>query len=168
MIEVAKGKEWFKRVFDAYYESVRNYLYYLSGDIDLSEDLAQDVFIKVWENRENVNDETIKPFLFRIGKNLFINNYKRKTLDIKFVNTKSDNTENESPEYILETKEFDKQLQDALSSLPELCRTYFLLNRIDDMKYQDIAAHFGVSVKSVEKQMSKALRLLREKIDCKV
>ena len=64
MDETIKGTDWFKNLFDEYYEYVRNYLYYLSGDIALAEDLAQDVFLKLWENKSTVNDSTIKPFLF--------------------------------------------------------------------------------------------------------
>lgn len=165
MDETIKGTDWFKNLFDEYYEYVRNYLYYLSGDIALAEDLAQDVFLKLWENKSTVNDSTIKPFLFKIAKNLFINSHKRKILDLKFTNTRTENIENESPQYVLEVKEFDHRLQRAISNLPDQCRTFFLLNRIDDLKYQEIANNFGISVKAVEKQISKALKLLREQFE---
>lgn len=163
-----KGTDWFKAVFDEYYDYIRNYLYYLSGDMEIAEDLVQDVFLKLWENRDKVNDETIKPLLFKIGKNLYINSYKRKNLDIKFINTKMESIENESPQYIMEFQEFDARLQRAISNLPDQCRTFFLLNRIDDLKYQEIANNFGISVKAVEKQISKALKLLREQFDHKM
>ncbi|HPR31036.1 MAG TPA: RNA polymerase sigma-70 factor [Prolixibacteraceae bacterium] len=167
-MKVVKGTDWFKNTFDEYYEFIRNYLYYLSGDIELAEDLTQDVFMKTWQLKDKINDETLKPLLFKIARNLFLNTRKRKKLDLKFVNTNVQRSENESPEYLLEMKEFDWRLQKALSALPEQCRTIFLLNRIDDMKYQEIADHFGVSIKAVEKQMSKALKLLREKFDYKM
>jgi len=168
MEETKKGTEWFKSIFDEYYNYIRNYLYYLSGDIEVAEDLVQDVFMKLWENRDNVNDITVKPLLYKIAKNLFLNSYKRKSLDIKFINTRSENIENESPQYILEFKEFDQRLQRAISNLPDQCRTFFLLNRIDDLKYQEIANNFGISVKAVEKQISKALKLLRDQFDHKM
>lgn len=168
MVDLIKGTEWFKMIFDEYYDFIRNYLFYLSADIELSEDLAQDVFMKMWQSKDKINDETIKPFLFKIAKNLFINSHKRKMLDIKFINTRLENQDGESPEYILEMKEFDWRLQRAISNLPEQCRTYFLLNRLDGMKYQEIADSFGVSVKAVEKQISKALKVLREKFDRKM
>jgi RNA polymerase sigma-70 factor (family 1) len=165
MEETIKGTDWFKKIFDEFYEYIRNYLYYLSGDIAIAEDLVQDVFLKLWENRDKVNDETVKPLLFKIAKNLYINTHKRKVLDLKFVNSKISNVENESPQYIMELKEFDWRLQQALSNLPEQCRTFFLLNRIDDLKYQEIAQNFGISVKAVEKQISKALKILRGQFD---
>ncbi|HNW50677.1 MAG TPA: RNA polymerase sigma-70 factor [Prolixibacteraceae bacterium] len=165
MEETYKGTDWFKEIFDVHYDYIRNYLYYLSGDIDLAEDIAQDVFLKLWENRDKVNDVTVKPLLFRIAKNMFLNSYKRKVLDLKFVNNRPENIENESPQYLLELKEFDVRLQRAISNLPEQCRTFFLMNRIDDMKYQDIANNFGISVKAVEKQISKALKILRSQFE---
>jgi RNA polymerase sigma-70 factor (family 1) len=161
MEETLKGTEWFKGIFDDHYDYIRNYLYYLSGDIGLAEDLAQDVFLKLWEYRGKVDDSTVKSLLFRIAKNLFINSHKRKVIDLKFISKQTDNIENESPQYILELKEFDIRLQRAISNLPEQCRTFFLMNRIDDLKYQEIANNFGISVKAVEKQISKALKILR-------
>ena len=168
MVETVKGTVWFKQVFDEYYEFIRNYLFYLSADMELSEDLAQDVFMKMWQSKDKIKDETIKPFLFKIARNLFLNSHKRKKLDLKFINTRLENPASESPEFLLEMKEFDWRLQHAISNLPEQCRTYFLLNRIDDMKYKEIADSFGVSVKAVEKQISKALKILREKFDRKM
>ncbi|MDA3928559.1 MAG: RNA polymerase sigma-70 factor [Prolixibacteraceae bacterium] len=163
-----KSTTWFKTIFDEHYELIRNYLYYLSSDIDVAEDLVQDVFMKLWEKRDSINDQTVKPLLYKIARNLYFNMYKRNSIDLKFVNSAVRGTENESPEYILEMKEFDVKLQKALSDLPEHCRTIFLMSRMDEMKYQEIADSFNISVKAVEKQISKALKLLRTKIDHKL
>ncbi|MBN1767336.1 MAG: RNA polymerase sigma-70 factor [Prolixibacteraceae bacterium] len=168
MVGTKKGKDWFKDIFDEYYEYVRNYLFYLSGDIEIAEDIVQDVFLKVWEVRETVKDETVKSLLFRIARNLFYNTHKRKVLDLRFASSYEHHNENESPEYLLEMKEFDSKLQKAISDLPEHCRTIFLMSRIDEMKYHEIAQSLKISVKAVEKQVSKALKLLREHIDYKV
>ena len=170
MVNTTKGKDWFKGIFEEHYEFVRNYLYYLSGDIDIAEDIVQDVFMKIWEIRENVRNETLKPLLFKIARNLFYNSHKRKILDLRFINTYTTITgnNNESPEYLLEMKEFDAKLQKEISNLPEHCRTIFLMSRIDELKYHEIANRLKISVKAVEKQISKALKLLRQNIDYKV
>lgn len=168
MVEAAKSQDWFIKVFDAHYEYIRNYIYYLSGDIDIAEDLAQDVFMKVWERRTGINEETIKPLLYKIARNLYFNLYKRNTLDLKFVNSATRENEHESPDHVLEAKEFNEQLQKALSELPEHCRSIFLMSRMDDLKYHEIAERFNISVKAVEKQISKALKLLRERIEFKL
>ncbi|MDA3880762.1 MAG: RNA polymerase sigma-70 factor [Prolixibacteraceae bacterium] len=168
MVGTKKGKDWFKDIFDEYYEYVRNYLFYLSGDIEIAEDIVQDVFLKVWEIRDTVKDDTVKSLLFRIARNLFYNTHKRKVLDLRFASNYEQKNENESPEYLLEVKEFDAKLQKAISNLPEHCRAIFLMSRIDEMKYHEIAQSLKISVKAVEKQISKALKLLRENIDYKV
>lgn len=168
MVNTTKEKDWFKAIFDEHYEFIRNYLFYLSGNIDVAEDIVQDVFMKVWEIREKINDETLKPLLFRIARNLYYNAYKKKSLDIRFVNDSVSGKENDSPEFLLEMKEFNDKLQSAIADLPEHCRTIFLMSRIDELKYHEIAENLKISVKAVEKQVSKALKLLRQRIDYKV
>jgi RNA polymerase sigma-70 factor (family 1) len=168
MVNTIKDKDWFKAIFNDHYEYVRNYLFYLSGDIEIAEDIVQDVFMKVWEIREKINDETVKPLLFKIARNLFYNTHKKKVLDHRFVNSAAMEHENDSPEFLLEMKEFDARLQKAIANLPEHCRTIFLMSRMDEMKYHEIAEHLKISVKAVEKQVSKALKILRESIEYKV
>lgn len=157
---------WFKKVYKKYYKDIRNYMYYLSGDIFLSEDIVQDTFLKLWET-DNINEKTVKHFLFSISRNLYLNYYKRKKIDSKFINTQVEKV-SESPQYILEYKEYDKLVQTAIAKLPTKCRTFFLLNRVDDMKYKDIANNYGISVKTVEKQISKAKSLLHKDIKQKI
>lgn len=158
---------WFKKTFNKYYKNIRNYVYSLSGDIYLSEDIAQDTFLKLWEI-DKINENTIKPFLYSISKNLYLNQYDKNRVKSKFINSQYEKLDLDSPEYILEYKEYDERIQRAISNLPTKCRTYFLLNRLDDMMYKDIASNFNVSVKSVQKQMSKAIRLLKNEINIKI
>lgn len=168
MVNTSKGKDWFKGIFDEHYEFVRNYLYYLSGDISVAEDIVQDVFMKVWEVRDTIQEATVKPLLFKIARNLYFNTHKRRMLDLRFINNVLVQNEHESPEYLMELKEFDVKLQKSISNLPEHCRTIFLMSRIDELKYHEIAESLKISVKAVEKQISKALKLLRQNIDYKV
>lgn len=165
---VGGNKEWFKDVFDQHFEYIKNYLYYLSGDISLTEDLTQDVFLQLWEKRDQVKDETIRPFLFTIARNSYLKNYRRKKIDLKFKSTYFEHIEHESPEFVLEVKEVDVKLQKTISSMTEKCRVVFLMNRLDDMTYSQIAESLGVSVKAIEKQMSKALAVLRKEFGEKI
>ncbi len=168
-MKVETGAEnWFKDVFELNYEYIRNYLYYLSGDINLAEDLVQDVFLQLWEKRQIIKNETVRAFLFTVARNAFLKNYRRKKYDLKFKSTWFDFTENKSPEYLLELKEFDQRLQKTISGLPDKCRIIYLMNRIDDMTYTQIAESLNVSVKAVEKQMTKALSILKGKLGGKV
>ncbi len=162
------GKSWFQKVFDQNYRYVLNYLFYLSGDAALSEDLTQDVFLQLWDKRRKVKEDTLRPYLFTIARNCFLKNIRRQNYDLKFRSSMFERTDTRSPEYLLEMKEFDRKLQESLAGLPERCRVVFLMNRMDGLSYRDIAGALGVSVKAVEKQMSKALSILREKLGTKI
>jgi len=157
-------KEWFKGVFDDNYDYVRNYLYYLSGDITLSEDLVQDVFLQLWEKLDDVRTETVRSLLFIIARNSFLKVRRRQKYDLKFRSTYFEYVENKSPEYLMELEEFDKKLQAVISKIPEKSRIVFLLNRIDDMTYREIAQNLGITVKAVEKNMSRALSIIKKEL----
>ena len=162
------NKDWFKDAFEQHFDYIRNYLYYLSGDIMLTDDLVQDVFLQLWEKRETVKDETIRPFLYTIARNCFLKSYRRNKTDLKFKSGYFEQIENESPEFVLEVKELDVKLQKTISTMSEKCRIVFLMHRLDDMTYAQIADSLGVSVKAVEKQMSKALAILRKDFGNKI
>ena len=116
MLQDLDEKEWFAVVFDTHYDYIRNYLYYLSGDIVLAEDLSQDVFLQIWEERAKINRDTVRSYLFTVAKNLYFKYYRRQNVKLNFVNSLLKENNNESPEYILELKEFDKKLINKLNN----------------------------------------------------
>ncbi|MFW5831904.1 MAG: RNA polymerase sigma factor, partial [Prolixibacteraceae bacterium] len=122
----AGAQSWFKDVFDEYYEYIRNYLFYLSGDVKLSEDLTQDVFLQLWENRKKVKEETLRSYLFTIARNSYFKDFRKQKSDLKFKSGYFEKVENESPEFLMELKEFDNKLQKTISDMPEKCRTIYL------------------------------------------
>ena len=157
----------FKEYFDNYFNDIKGYLYYKSSDIELSEDFAQEAFLKLWENLEKVNNKTVKSYLYTIANNLFKNHYNRKKVEFRFISNLSESN-TESPEFLLELKEFDKLLQSALAKIPEKSRIVFLMNRIDKLTYSEIAERLQLSVKAIEKRMKKALEILNNSIDFKI
>ncbi len=162
-----KDKNWFEGIFDQHFDAVRNYLFYLSGDMKLSEDLGQDVFLSLWENKDKLRENTLRAYLLTIARNRYFKHHRRKSVDLKFNNSLigSDNSDYKSPDYLIEVKEYDKKVQTAISSLPERTRVIFLMNRLDDKSYRQIADELDVSVKAIEKQMTKAIRMLQESLD---
>jgi RNA polymerase sigma-70 factor (ECF subfamily) len=154
----------YQEVFDQFYNNIRGYIYFKCGDQDLAEDLAQDTFIKLWENRSKIDRSTVKSYLYTIAGNLTINYLKRQQLKYKFVNQSEQRTEKSNPEFILEMKEYEAKLQGVIETLPEGSREVFLMNRLEDIKYKDIAERLGISVKAVEKRMSKALKIIRDSL----
>lgn len=158
----------FERIFTAWYEPIRNFLYYKTGDMEVAEDLAQDVFLKVWEKKEGIRIQTIKPFLYTLANNLFLNRQVHQKVLLRFAVDYRPRNFHEGPDFDMEVKEFDRKLQDAINGLDDKKRTVFLMNRIEKMTYNQIAESLGISVKAVEKRMEKALTHLKQRIEVNI
>lgn len=159
-------KEEFKDTFDSHFESVRNYIYYRSGDKELASDVAQDTFMRYWEKmsgQANENENT-KGLLFKIAGDIFISNYRKTRVTLKYPVKINREGFSHSPEEQLTYKELLISYENALANLPEKQRTVFLLNRMDGLKYHEIASSLGLSIKAVEKRMKNALAFLRKAI----
>jgi len=160
-----RSEGWFRKVFDESYDHLRNYLYYLSGDIYWVDDTIQEVFMTLWTKRFSVREETLLPWLYTIGRNLFLKQKRHEAVRLKFEKRfPAEEPWGEDPG-LAEQEEFDARLLSAISSMPEKCRTVFLMSRMDEMSNGEIASRLGVSVKAVEKHITKALRILRQKLE---
>ena len=155
----------YNSIFNTQSKTVYNYIYYKFGNEEKSYDAVQEAFVKLWENCAKVAPEKAKSYLFTVANNLYLNVIKAEKVRLKYADRHSNTVTNESPEFVLEEKQFQKKLDDALNALPENQRTTFLLNRIDGKKYAEIAELEGVSVKAIEKRMHLALKTLREQIE---
>lgn len=154
----------FEEVYNSQASTLRNFMYYKCGDTATADDFVQEAFVKLWKNCAKVLVEKAKSFLFTVANNLFLNDYSHKKVVLKHQQQKTINYSNETPEFLLEEKEFMVKLQNAIADLPEKQREVFLLNRIDKKKYREIAELLDISIKTVEKRMSLALKTLRKKI----
>jgi len=169
--EHQKELEDFKEIFDRYYEGVRNYIYYKTGDADLAEDIVQEVFLKLWNMRRQVVPETVKALLYTMAENLTRNYYRHQQVVFNFVNhyeRYKEEEEEAAADYALRAEEFHRHLQKTLAEIPEKSRVVFLMNRIDGLTYAEIADRLNLSVKAIEKRMSEAIAILREKIKYKI
>ncbi|HBI80743.1 MAG TPA: RNA polymerase subunit sigma-70 [Bacteroidales bacterium] len=161
---------WFRGIFDQYYENIRHFAYFKTGDVHLSDDIVQETFIKLWDMRGKVNDSTVKSLLYTIAGNIVKNHYKHLKVVYNFqVSAKSEMTTNtSSADENIRMEQLDGQLQRVLAEIPPGPREVFLMSRIDGLTYDEIASRLGLSVKAIEKRMSEALAIFRKKFGYKV
>lgn len=140
-------KSEFIDLFSQLYQPVKNFVYYKTGDIDLADDIAQEAFIKIWEKRNEIRQNTVKSLLYTIAGNLSKNRFEHHQVVFEFANNFQQNEFSTSPEFELELKEFNNKLQNAIGALKEKNRVVFLMNRIDGLTYKQIADNLDLSVK---------------------
>ncbi|MFB6340725.1 sigma-70 family RNA polymerase sigma factor [Saccharicrinis sp. FJH62] len=158
------SREEFKLIFDKYFDTVRNYIYYRSGDAELATDIAQDTFLRVWEKQLEYIPGKIVGLLYKIASDLFISRYRHDSLQIKFRNSITIDYDENTPENDMAYRELQQKYETALANLSEKQRTVFLMSRNEGLKYHEIAERLDLSVKAVEKRMKIALDYLKENL----
>lgn len=128
------------------------------------EDIIQDSFIKLWNNCSKIELDKARAFLYKVVNNAVLNDLKHLKVVHKYEQKPNISTNNITPTHVLEEKEFNLRLQNALNNLSEPQRVAFLMNRIDGKKHQEIADELGISKKAVEKRIYGALKNLRKTI----
>lgn len=146
-------------------ESLQNFIYFKSGDKELSYDLAQEAFIKLWQNCKKVPPSKAKSFLYTVANNLFLNKAAHQKVVFNYQKSKPRRINEQSPEYIMEEKEFGERLSKAIADLSELQRTAFLMSRVEGKKYREIAESLDISEKAAGKRVHDALEALRKQIE---
>ena len=157
-------KEQFKTLFDTHFDAIRRYLYYRSGDKVLSTDLAQDTFMRIWEKQLNPDPIKDVGLLYKIAGDLFISHFRRAQKGREIISELKVEISQGSPEEELQYKELKGKYERVLGEMPENQRTVFLMSRMEQLTYQEIADRLSLSVKAIEKRMSTALTLLRKEL----
>jgi len=158
-------REEFKKLFEMHFTQVRNYVFYRSGNTELATDIAQDTFLKIWEKQNSVQKDKVKGLLYKIANDLFITHYRKEKRSFDFFNHYIFDKETHSPEEEMDFVQLKENYKKALDRMQEKQRTVFLMSRVEDLKYSEIAEMVGISVKAVEKRMKKALEYLRLNLD---
>lgn len=132
-------------------------------DVDTSKEIVQEVFINLWNKRDSITSErSVKSYLYTSVKNRCFNwlrDHKKFRSHVLDFEIEDHDTIFERDD--LESQEIKKRIEDAMEKLPDRCREIFELSRFEDLKYREIAERLGLSVKTVEVQVSKALKILR-------
>lgn len=155
----------FKYAFDTYYLSLCLYAKKLLGDLDKARELSQDVFVRLYENREQlIITSSLRAYLFKAVHNKCLNYLKQAQLHhLHHTQLQSYTPEWEETDTLLE-QELEERLLLAVSKLPGQCGRIFRMNRLEGKRNKEIALELGISIRTVETQISKALVILRTEL----
>ena len=154
-------EEKIEALFREQYVSLCNGVNQLLRDESLSEDLVQEVFIKVWEKKESV--DVNERFIFYLKRSCY-------HAALKYLSSKSYRLDTETSLELPDSRATDEAIRSAdlsfkikkgIASLPEKTQLIFTLSRYEELTYKEIAKQLDLSIKSVEKHMGKALKILR-------
>jgi RNA polymerase sigma-70 factor (ECF subfamily) len=168
-LEILKEKKEFEfeQVFKSHFKSLHAYACTILRNDATAEETVQNVFVKIWEKKENLAIQTsVTAYLYRAVYHESLNYLKHQKVRAAYQVYASHQMKNQSDnaEKKLLLGELETRLDQALNELPEQCRTIFQMSRYEDLKYQEIADRLGLSIKTVENQMGKALKQLRLKL----
>lgn len=155
----------FETLFRSSYVSLVRYAKTLIKDHDTAEEIVQDLFFRIWQNKENFNiKSSLNGYLFRAVHNSCLHYIEHQKVVAKHSGEMSHEPEETSvnPDDILNYKELQEKIARILESLPEKCGKIFCMSRFDGLKYSEIAKELSISVKTVEANMGKALKEFRK------
>jgi len=157
----------FEHLFKTHYKELHAYAGVMLRDADTAEEIVQNLFLRFWEKRDLLQiQSSVKAFLYKCVYNDSMNYLKHQKIKTKYQDYAgySMDQEHEAASARVELSELESRLHLALNDLPEHCRTIFQMSRFEELKYQEIAERLGISIKTVENQMGKALKILRLKL----
>ena len=163
------GKDGFKNIFQQFYQPLCHLSSHYLEDPDEAKEVVQSAFVKLWEVRRNLDENSnIRNFLFTLVKNNCLNLLKRKQLLLKHheklkwmeMHYQYESLSRMGDDY-LEFNELKDKIDLAIKNLPEHCRVVFEMSRFEELKNREIAEKLGVTQKTVEAHLTKALKILR-------
>lgn len=166
--QIQQGNESaFEELFRTYYQGLCNYGNSMLKDMDEAEEVVQNVFCQFWEKRENLDIQiSLKSYLYKMVHNACLNKIKHQKVKNVYEQYKVSLGQGQSQpaSHLAIENELEAKIKEAINALPEQCRIIFCLSRYEELKYAEIANQLDISVKTVENQMGKALKILREKL----
>ena len=157
----------YESLFKAYFAELTVYAFRFLEDMENAEEIVQDIYFNLWTNRKNLKiNSSIKSYLYKSVKNTCINYIKHQKVEEKYKNYFSYQIqidELKSHDWITDT-ELAEHIHTAIEKMPPVRKEVFRLSKIEKLKYKEIAENMGVSIKTVENHMGKALKFLREEL----
>lgn len=159
----------FEQFFRAFYKPLLSYAYRFFDDQQDAEEIIQDLFLKFWEKRAKLEiTSSLTSYLFRAVRNnclQAIKYQKNKTKYQAYIKNQTNDYQDSEPLEFLEYTELNEKVNYILSELPDRCQEIFKLNRFQGLKYKEIALELSISIKTVEANMSKALKHFRASLE---
>lgn len=166
LIEAIKGDDQkaYRALFDRYYKYLLVTAYAYVKDENTIRDLAQDVFFEIWKKRNSLNINNVKAYLRRSVINKALNYIKAQRMNFEDSDEPFDQPDNSNVQENLEAEQLQQVINDAIATLPERCRVVFALRRFEELSLKEIAAKLDISPKTVENQLTKAMKILRKAV----
>lgn len=160
----AGDRESFNQVFRRYYSPMVRFCIRYVADSDIASEIVQDLFVKLWSNREKISFNTsFESYMLTSVRNsalTYINKERSHAeVNLRIYSEESDNTD---PSETLQSNNLEESYRKILKDMPEKRREVFLASRYDGLKYSEIAEKLGISQKTVEAQMSAAIKQLKD------
>ncbi len=151
----------FEILFRLYYVPLKKFAKHILEDDDSAEDIVQEVFIRLWENRKSLENSAPGSYLYRIVKNKALNLIRHNTVKLRHVEEVLKASDN-FYESEFEQSDIQTMISQSIDKLPEQCKRIFKKSRMEGLKHQEIADELNISVKTVKNQIGKALKILRD------
>jgi len=151
-------------LFDNYYNSLCNHALRFVKDASVAEDVVQEVMLTIWKKRAQIKIESsLKAYLFRSVTNRSLNHLRDRRNRVEEIEDKYMDVSADVEEEIY-YNETEQIVMEHVNRLSPRCRQIFIMNRLDQMKYKEIAAELEISVKTVEHHIAKGLHILRDSL----
>ncbi|MFY8019794.1 MAG: RNA polymerase sigma-70 factor, partial [Bacteroidia bacterium] len=166
--DIKNGNEpAFEHFFKLHYSELCRFAFSFLGDKDEAEEMVQQVFFNLWAKREAIQlSSSLRAYLFSAVRNKSLNRIEHAQVKLMHEKTYLRNESSHADEAAkkLLQKELNELIKESIDALPEQCRLVFGMSRFENLKYAEIAEQLGISIKTVEKHMGRALKELRERL----
>lgn len=155
----------FQHVFDSCYEALCEYACTLLRDPAEAEDIVQSIFIKLWEKRETLEiRQSVRSYLFKAVYNQCLNQIEHRAVKIRHRALSQLEQSDASSEPDVFPEELSERIRLAVETLPPQCRKIFIMSRYDGLRYPEISSQLNISVNTIQNQICKALKFLRQEL----
>jgi RNA polymerase sigma-70 factor (family 1) len=164
---IKSGEErTYSHLFKSYYQVLTVFACKYVSDLEAAREIVQDLFVHIYENRDTlVITTSLKSYLYQSVRNRCLNHLKQAKIHNKHLEIlKSEADRGMDPEALYNETEMEYRVFQIVSHLPSRCQAIFMMSRVEGKKNGEIAAQLNISVRTVETQISKALRILRQKL----